>query len=101
MWPAYLVCGGWHVACLLSMCGWSGLPRSQGCGPAIGSSGSPGWLLAFGLVCGVVEGLGGGRGPGEYNNAGRNGLLQVQVWVCLTPALWQTWGFPGLQLIWD
>ena len=23
MWPAYLVCGGWHVACLLSICvGW-------------------------------------------------------------------------------
>ena len=68
MWPAYLVCGGWHVACLLSMCGWSGPPRSQGCGPVMGSSGSPGWLLAFGLVMflvrGVVEGLGGGRGPG-------------------------------------
>ena len=68
MWPAYLVCGGWHVACLLSMCGWSGPPRGLGCGPAMGSSGSPGWLLAFGLVMflvrGVVEGLGGGRGPG-------------------------------------
>ena len=62
------MCVGWHVACLLSMCGWSGPPRSQGCGPVMGSSGSPGWLLAFGLVMflvrGVVEGLGGGRGPG-------------------------------------
>ena len=75
------ICVGWHVACLLSMCvglhvavcvlagpETAGLPRSQGCGPVMGSSGSPGWLLAFGLVMfmvrGVVEGLGGGQGPG-------------------------------------
>ena len=73
IWPAYLVCvlaGMWpaYLVCVLAGPETAGPPRSQGCGPVMGSSGSPGWLLAFGLmmflVRGVVEGLSGGRGPG-------------------------------------
>ena len=82
MWPAYLVyvlAGMWpaYLVYVLASPETAGPPCSQGCGPLMGSSGSPGWLLAFGLVMflvrGVVEGLGGGRGARcEFSNAGRN-----------------------------
>ena len=91
MWPAYLVCVGWHVACLLSICvGWhvacllsicvlpgmwpaylvcvlagpetAGPPRSQECGPVMGSSGSPGWLVTS-LRAGDVSGTWCNGGP--------------------------------------
>ena len=114
------ICVGWHVACLLSVC-WllsicvlagmwpaylvcvlagpetAGPPHNQGCGPVMRSSGSPGWLLAFGLVMflvrGVVEGLGDGRGPGVSTV-----MLgaTVPARAGLGPVLWQTGGFPCL-----
>ena len=81
--PAYLVCVGWHVACLLSMCvGWSGDggPASQS---GVRASDGEQWLarLVTSLRAGNVSGAwcsgGPRRWPGarrEYSSAGRNCL---------------------------
>ena len=122
MWPAYLVCVGWHVACLLSICvGWhvacllsicvlaGRWPAYLVCvlaGPETVGPPRSHTSLRAGDVSGAWCSGGPRRWPGarcEYSNAGHNGRcsLLLQVWACLTPALWQTWGFPCLQLIWD